>query len=352
MKNVSSRRRVLPALIAISATATALAQPPPQIVQVARVQMAEIAPTMAVPGTVYSRSEAQITAGVDGLLMFVAEPGTAVKAGDPVAVIDQSMLTLRREEQDALLARAQIQVRQLESEWRRQNELRATNVVSEFQLEQTAANRDLARADARIIDVRIRQISEQIARATTRAPFNGLVVERTRREGEEVSRGTPLARMTDTENMEVRAFVPLKQLSRTRVGDALDVFNDNVRLRATIRALIPTGDVRSQTFEVRIDVPSESLTDVAVGQLVSVAIPIRARASSLAVPRDALVLRSDGSYVYRINADNTAERVSVELGDSSGDLIAVVGTLREGDNVAIRGGETLADGAAVRITDG
>ncbi len=89
-----------------------------------------------------------------------------------------------------------------------------------------------------------------------------------------------------------------------------------------------------------------------VGELVSVAIPIRAEQRSLAVPRDAVVLRNDSHYVVRINGDNIAERVVVELGDSKDDLIAVTGDLREGDRVAIRGGETLADGATVQVNSG
>ena len=325
---------------------------PAQVVRTATVQMAEIAPSMAVPGTVYSRDEAQVMAGLTGSLSFVAEPGTLVKKGDTVASIDKATLHLQRAEQQALLARANISIKQLESDNRRQNELRSTKLVSEFQLEQTTANRDLAIADANIIKVRIKQINDQIRRTDTKAQFNGVVIERMFRAGEEVSRGATLARIIATDNIEIRAFVPLKHLARIEAGDALDIFNDEVRLLGSIRVLIPTGDIRSQTFEARIDIPSEYTNQLTVGQLVSVTIPIRPKAVSLAIPRDALVLRNDGSYVYRINADKTAERISVELGDSAGDLIAVVGNLNEGDQIAIRGGETLSNGALVRIVEG
>jgi len=67
------------------------------------------------------------------------------------------------------------------------------------------------------------------------------------------------------------------------------------------------------------------------------------------VPRDALVLRQNGSFVFRINADNKAEQVKVEIGDSSGELIAVHGDLAEGDRVAIRGAENLSQGTEVKI---
>ena len=195
----------------------------------------------------------------------------------------------------------------------------------------------------------MRQIDDQIRRADIRAPFTGVVIGRERRAGEDVARGEILGAMTDIQNLEVRAFVPLKHLPRTNVGQPLDIFATDARHTGTIRALVPTGDVRSQTFEARVDLPSAATADWTVGQLVSVAIPIRARELALTVPRDALVLRANGSFVYRINAENKAEQIRVELGDSAGELIAVTGALAEGDRVAIRGAENLTDGAGVRI---
>ncbi len=331
-------------------TGTAFAQQamPARVVQIAAVERTEIAPTIAVPGTIYSRNEVQVTAGVAGQLLMVAEPGTIVEQGDPIARIDKQPLLLQRAEQEALLQRAEINVRQLESQLRRQRELHGSSLVSEFELEQTQANRDLAVSDANITRVRIRQIDDQIRRAVVGAPFTGIVTSRAHRGGEDVARGETLARLTDITNMEVRAFVPLKHLPRTVVGDAIRVFAGDASFDGTIRALVPTGDVRSQTFEARIDLPSSATASWTVGQLVSVGVPIRARANVLAVPRDALVLRHNGSFVFRIKEDQTAEQVAVELGDSAGDLIAVSGALREGDRVAIRGAENLRDGTATK----
>ena len=333
-------------LFSISAMAQ---QMPAAVVQVAAVERTEVSPTVAVPGTIYSRNEMQVTAGVSGQLITVAEPGTIVEQGKAVASIDTGPLLLQRAEQEALLARAEISVRQLESQLRRQTELQGSNLVSEFELEQTEANRDLAISDANITRVRIRQIDDQVRRAIVRAPFTGVVISRSHRGGEDVARGETIAQLTDILNMEVRAFVPLKHLPRTVVGDSINIFATNAVHQGKIRALVPTGDVRSQTFEAHIDLPVEAISAWTVGQLVSVAIPIRARENVLAVPRDALVLRHDGSYVFRINDDNSAERVAVEIGDSAGDLISVSGALQQGDRVAIRGAENLRDGMATKI---
>ncbi len=325
-------------------------QAPTSVVQVANVERAAIAPTVAVPGTIYSRNDVQVTAGIAGQLLMVAEPGTFVSEGEAVARIDKQPLLLQRAEQEALLERAEINIRQLESQLRRQQELRGSDLVSEFELEQTQANRDLAISDAKITKVRIRQINDQIRRADIRAPFSGVVISRLRRGGEDVSRGEILGRMTDIQEMEVRAFVPLKHLPRTVVGDSIAVFASDSAYQGRIRSLVPTGDIRSQTFEARIDLPTNAASDWTVGQLVSVAVPIRPRELALAVPRDALVLRNNGAFVFRISDENKAEQIPVEIGDSAGDLIGVSGALNEGDRVAIRGAESLREGADVEIT--
>ena len=331
------------------ATAAFAQQPPAPVVQIAYVAETEVAPTVAVPGTIYSRNDVQLTAGVAGQLTMVAEPGSVVEAGQTIASIDKETLLLQRAEQEVLLERAEINIRQLNSQLQRQLELQGGNLVSEFDLEQTEANRDLAVADAKLINVRIRQIDDQIRRADVRAPFSGVVTSRQHRAGEDVARGEILGAMTDIRNMEVRAFVPLKHLPRTVVGDSIDVFATDTQFTGSIRSLVPTGDIRSQTFEARIDLPAEASASWTVGQLVSVGIPIRSGELSLAIPRDALVLRQDGSYVFRINGENKAERIAVDIGDSAGDLISVSGLLAEGDRVAVRGAENLREGAEVRI---
>lgn len=341
--------RIIVAFLTLFSFQAMAQQAPAKAVRVAEVSRTELAPTVAVPGTIYSRNEMQITAGVGGQLVMVAEPGTIIQQGEPIARVDKQTLRLQRAEQEALLERAEINIRQLNSQLRRQRELSSESLVSEFELEQTEANRDLAVSDANITKVRIRQIDDQIRRADIRAPFTGVVITRQRRAGEEVARGEVLGQMTDIENLEVRAFVPLKHLQRTAVGQALDIFATVARHTGTIRSLVPTGDVRSQTFEARIDLPVDAISDWTVGQLVSVAIPISARELALTVPRDALVLRANGSFVFRINSENKAEQIRIELGDESGDLIAVHGPLSEGDRVAIRGAEGLTDGAEVKI---
>jgi multidrug efflux pump subunit AcrA (membrane-fusion protein) len=51
----------------------------------------------------------------------------------------------------------------------------------------------------------------------------------------------------------------------------------------------------------------------------------------------------------RINSEQIAERVSVEVTESNGDHVAVRGALESGDRVAVRGAESLQDGDLVAV---
>ena len=62
------------------------------------------------------------------------------------------------------------------------------------------------------------------------------------------------------------------------------------------------------------------------------------------------MLRRTGAAVYRISAENQAERVAVKVGIASGDVIEVDG-IQAGDKVVIRGGERLRPGQSVTIIE-
>lgn len=333
----------------IAVPATAQPQMPPAPVSVAEVREVAIAPTVPVSATIYSRNDVQVTVGVDGQLTFVAEPGTRVAKGEIIARVDDGPLRLQIGEQQALAARARAQLTFLDSQLKRQQSLRESESLSANQLEETRSNRDVAASDLAIAEARIGQIQDQIARSTVRAAFDGVIVERMRREGEDVGRGAVVARIIDVDRLEVRAFIPLRYGARVRAGDALEMFGYESRYNGVIRAVIPAADPRSQTFEVRVDLPAQARQAWSVGQLVSISVPIKAASASLAVPRDALILRQEGTYVFRISDDNLAQRVAVELGDTQGELVAVRGDLQPGQRIAIRGAETLRDGQTVNV---
>ena len=222
-------------------------------ITVTEVVSTSVAPTVPAAGTVFSRNETQITAGMAGRLEYLAEPGDFVEAGTSVAVFDCEMLELQRERQLAEADRATINFKTLAREVGRLESVRDSHVIAEIQLDRTAADRDLARSDLQIAQIAIRETDSQLARCNVRAPFSGVVTQRMRNPGEDVERSTILAAMTDTENLEVRASVPIRYLPRMRAGVAAEVRLNELRLEARIRKVVPAANSQSQTFEVRLE---------------------------------------------------------------------------------------------------
>ena len=317
-------------------------------ITVTHVETSDVAPAVPAAGTVFSRYETQITSGIAGRLEWVAEPGDVINAGEAVARFDCEMLRLQRERQVAEADRARINHQSLASEVSRLEGLSDTTVIAEIQLDRTRAERDLAGSDLRISEITIRETDSQLQRCVVKAPFSGVVTERLQRAGEDVERSTVLAAMTDTQSLEVRASVPVRYLPRMRVGGIAEVSLNELRLEGRIRKIVPAANSQSQTFEVRLDLPEDAPSVVAAGQLVSVGLPLAA-STALTVPRDSVVLREDGTFVMRINGDETVEQVSVEVTEASGDQVAVRGQLRTGDRIAVRGAEALQDGVLVAV---
>ena len=317
-------------------------------ITVTQVATSDVAPTVPAAGTVFSRHATQITSGIAGRLEWVAEPGDVVSAGEAVARFDCEMLRLQRERQLAEADRARISYQSLAGEVVRLESLSDTTVIAEIQLDRTRADRDLAKSDLRISEITIRETDNQLQRCVVKAPFSGVITERLQRAGEDVERSTVLAAMTDTQNLEVRASVPVRYLPRMRVGEIAEVSLNELRLEGRIRKIVPAANSQSQTFEVRLDLPEEAPSVVAAGQLVSVGLPL-ASSAALTVPRDSVVLREDGTFVMRINGDETVEQVLIEVTEASGDQVAIRGQLRSGDRIAVRGAEALQDGVLVAV---
>ncbi len=326
-------------LAAVVAPSSAFAQQERSApVQIAQVELRQLAPSVRATGIVRSRAAADLAAAVGGRLQWVAEPGAAVKAGQVVARLDSRELALARAEQAARVKRAEVNLVALEREVTR---LRASgNAVSRFNVDQAQSNRDLAEADLQVARALLAQTEDQLARSRLTAPFDGVVSDRVRRAGEEVARGEVIARIVNPDELEIRLFVPLRHVKAIQPGHVVDVTADRREFTATVSTIVPAGDPRTQSFEVLVKAPAVDGL-LAAGNTVQVRLPLGEPQRRISVPRDALIIRAEGLYVVKVDGDKRAERVSVKAGIADGDWIAVDGSLRAGDSIVVRGGESL-----------
>lgn len=308
-----------------------------------------MAPTVMVAGSVVSRLDAEVAAEMTGRLGWMAEVGERVAQGDKLAQIDDTQRRLELDESRAGLAQVKARLTFFEKELKRLSRLAKQNNTARTLLEQTESDRDVARADLAAAAARVELAKDRVARSVLRAPFNGTVVQRLLEPGEWAESGTEVMRLVNTEVLEVRAMVPLAVLNFIAKGAELTLSADGLQHNARVRLLVPVGDLQSRLVDLRLDIDNSPW---AAGQSVRIAVPTAQAVKALTVHRDALVLRRGGVYLYRVTAENSAERVNVTLGIASGDYIQVFGELMAGERVITVGNERMRPGQQVSVKGG
>ncbi len=338
----------------MSLTAAESSSPPPSPVKVEAVEQLEHSPTVKMMGTVYSQNQVELTAGVNGRLEWVIEPGSYIRRGERVAQIELLPIQLRYSERQAQYNRAKINLEFLIKELTRQKELKQKNNTSQFQLEQTESQVALAKADLEIAELQLKQAKQELEKATITSPFEGVITQRYRRAGFDVGPSEILVQLLDTRNLEVRVDLPIKYLAFTKPGtlvkiSLLDHERNLTTMDAKASTIIPAADQLSQTFEMRIRIPEAANKTISTGQLIDVEVPIQSQRMRLAVHRDALLLRGDGTYIVKIDENNIAHKLKVEVGSGKNDWVMISGDIKAGDRVAVRGAERLNQGQQVLI---
>lgn len=328
--------------------AGALAQqggPAPVVVSVATERL--LAPVTAYPGTVMSRNQARLSAEVDGRLDWVADVGDVLRKGEIVARLDGVLLEQNMLADLAAVKREQARLRYQNAEVERLTPLVKKQSVPQSQLDEAVSKRDMTEAEIAAEQARVALARERLKRANLRAPFDGVITERLLQAGEWAESGAAIVKLVDTSSLEVQTWVPMNALKFVKQGSTLALTGNPSNAIGTVRTIVPVGDNRSRLYELRLTMDNDSWP---VGADVRVAVPTSEARVVLTVPRDALVLRRDGTTVYRIDDEGLAQRVSVNTGIAAGDFIEV-DNLKSGDRVVIRGAERLRPGQSVNIVE-
>jgi len=319
---------------------------PPVSVQVGTVTTRSVSAYSWIPGSIVSRSDARVASVIAGRVDWVAEVGHRVKAGELIAKLDDTPAQIRAQDLRAQVARAKAQLVISATQLERFNQLAATKVVSVSQLDDARGQSDMAHEDVLRAEAQLRQAAYEINESQIRAPFPGVVTERFIQKGEYVQLGAATVRLVNTTDIEARATAALGLAANIRLGQVVSIRDHGRERPGHIRAIVPVGDDRSRQFEVRVVFEDP---DWLVGTSVEVSMPSATERTALTIPRDALVIRQNHSYVLRVSHANTVEELDVTPGIALADVVEVSGPIAAGDQLVIRGAERLSAGQAVKV---
>ena len=340
-------RYLLASLLALGVAGPAAGQDdaftfPPARVEVATADLREMAPSVDVSGTVVSLNDSRIASEIEGILTWLAD------VGDLIARIDPRLIRIEVKRAEANVARLQSDFEYRQRQLERTEELAAKNSASKTLLDEARAQRDQAQHSLADAKAALERARADLARTEIRAPFGGHVTARLASVGEFVNVGEDIIRLVDTHRIEISLPASINLTRYIKPGMSVPVRSGDIEREHTVRTVVPVGDAVSRMVEVRLSVGDGEWL---VGTPVQISIPSDASISTVAVPRDALVERGREMYVYKVNADNTAEQVTVQTSAIVGLWVGVASGISAGDQVIVRGAERLSPGQAVEIIE-
>lgn len=352
----------LVALWCAGGPAPALAQGGPAGVTTDVVSTREISETVSVFGQIVAGRESSVAARVMGVATEVPlQVGDRVDAGDVLARMDTERLELELAQAEAELAIAEagiaVAVARLdrtEKAMRRTETLRENATVSQAQVDDRAGeyaeavgNRQQAQARITVAESAIRRARYDLDNAVVRAPFTGTILEVMKDQGEFIAMGDTVARMLDTSALEIEANIPARLVPALRQDQTVTVRTDTgVELTVTLRTILPTEFSSTRTRPVRFTLDGDA-EEVALGQSVTLDVPVSAPREVVVVPKDAVV-QSGGGWQVFVNQDGTAAPRTVEIGTAIGETFEVLSGLAPGDEIVVRGNERLRPGQEIQ----
>lgn len=322
------------------------------------VAMREIAETVSVFGQVVAGRQSDVAVRVMGVAEAAPlRAGDVVKAGDVLFQLDTERLLIALEQAQAELviaeagvAAATARADRVQKTLERTRSLVSNATVSQAQLddrvgEYAEALGNLQQAEARITAANAGLSAAQynLDNAVVRAPFDGTILEVTAEVGEFVAAGAAVARILDDAAMEVEANVPARYIDALQSDQTVSARTDTGgTMDLRLRAILPTEFASTRTRPVRFTFAARA-PRIAVGQSVTLDIPISAPEELLVVSKDAVVQSAGGWQVF-VNAEGKAAPRTVEIGRAIGDTFEVLSGLAPGDEVVVRGNERLRPG--------
>ena len=272
--------------------------------------------------------------------------GDRVESGQPLAILDNSMLQAQLtqaqatyqsaqsviQQKQAQLTQAQAQLDQAQSNARQYEQLAAQGAVSQQDLETQETNSATARAAVSVAQsdiesaksdalgkrAQIQQLQTQIGQTEVVAPASGLVAEKLAEVGD-VTSSDKLFSIIQNGALELDALVPADQLPNVKIGAPVQVSSESnlqLQLQGTVREIAPLVDAETRQATVKIDLPPSD--QLRPGLFLKAAIATQT-VPRLTVPTKAVLPQSDGSAIVYMLSGNKAQARTVQTGgDSAG----------------------------------
>lgn len=269
---------------------------------------------------------ANVPAEVAGRVAEVkVEPGSLVKKGDPLVILDDEIAS-------SDYRRAQVKLAELQRLLAEAETLGKNRVVSRTQVE-------AVRAEARQADAEEDVTRARLEDHTVRAPFDGSVVERLVQVGEAVNLNQPVARMVDTSRLRVVFYVNERDIASFQPGKAIGLRLNTAPGRVfdvPVVHVARASDEETRLFRVEGELPNADLAlrGGLTGEATAV---VGFYQDQLFIPTACVRLEGSGASVLRLRqGEGGPDLVRVRVGEEIDGFYPVLEGLSAGDRLLVR----------------
>ncbi|MTJ01227.1 efflux RND transporter periplasmic adaptor subunit [Idiomarina piscisalsi] len=322
-------------------------------VDVVKVKKQHAYQTLSVPASVAAKNNSELSFGVVGRLSsFEYDVGDSIDANTTIALLDTRQIDASIESLNAQQASLKATLKDERQQLEELQRLAKTDFVAQSELRRAraavaVAEADLAEVTARLNERQVNQDYHQL-----KVPFNAVIAERLVNVGEWVTEDQPAFRVIQIDDMYVDAYLAQRYLHEIDSSTDVSIESEGRSINATISSIVPYINPNDRTFLIRLT--PESPDGLVIGSAVNANITLRSSSPKLTVPQDAVIRYSDGRTSVWVVENNNGKQVAreklVELGQQFNGWIVIESSLNEGDNVVVRGNESLSDGEVVTPT--
>ena len=193
----------------------------------------------------------------------------------------------------------------------------------------------------------------QLGYAIVRTPISGVVSQRDIEPGEMAGPGSTLLTVVNNRQVYLRAQLSERELHSVRVGAPAQVTVDAAGaapVAGRVAEILPAANQGNLTFTVKIRVPNPKglFKDGMFGRATIVT---ERRQGVVAIPRQAVVTAGGRTAAFIVR-DGKAVATPVTLGLEADDRVQVVSGLAGGEQLIVRGQDSLSGGERVAVKTG
>jgi HlyD family secretion protein len=336
-------------LSACHQAATPAQQQDARAVSVVRIEMRPIAGGVVTSGILIPRNQVEVSPDLAGYRVskLYVDEGAWVKAGQPLAEMDPSILKAQYDQQEALARQQAATAQQRDSESARVQGLDKAGVLATEEVQDRRYTADTAHAGAAAALASANEMKTRLAHLTVRAPVSGQVIQRNVNLGDISGGGTsPWFVLAEDGAVELYADVAEADFDKMKPGlKATVTLADSSTVDGTVRLVGARVDANTRLGKVRISLPVRP--DIRSGGYAQASFIDLSRAV-LTLPETAVHYDANGASVMAVGSDGKVSQVPVRTGERGGGYVELLTGPPAGTVVVSKAGAQLLPGDYVK----